>query len=67
MFHLPENTSFDEFVITVCLDIFNVAFFFFQSIIAINDQEKRLMVVNYTPNKPLILRKRICGLKDRLK
>ena len=28
MFHLPENTSFDEFVITVCLDIFNVAFFF---------------------------------------
>ena len=28
MFHLPENTSFDEFVITVCLDILNVAFFF---------------------------------------
>ena len=56
MFHLSENTSFDEFVITVCLDIFNVAFFFFQSITAINDQEKRLMVVNYTPNKPLIMR-----------
>ena len=66
MFHLPENTSFDEFVITVCLDIFNVAFFF-QSITAINDQEKRLMVVNYTPNKLFIMRKRICGLKDRLK
>ena len=32
-----------------------------------NDREKRLIVVNYAPNKPLIMRKRIGGLKDRLK
>ena len=72
MLYLPENMLFTRsfsmsVVITVCLDIINVALLFFLSIIAMNDREKRLIVVNYAPNKPLIMRKRIGGLKDRLK
>ena len=64
MLYLPENMLFTRsfsmsVVITVCLDIINVALLFFLSIIAMNDREKRLIVVNYAPNKPLIMRKRI--------
>ena len=63
MLYLPENMLFTRsfsmsVVITVCLDIINVALLFL-SIIAMNDREKRLIVVNYAPNKPLIMRKRI--------
>ena len=64
MLYLPENMLFTRsfsmsVVITVCLDIINVALLFFLSIIAMNDREKRLIEVNYAPNKPLIMRKRI--------
>ena len=64
MLYLPENMLFTRsfsmsVVITVCLDIINVALLFFLSIIAMNDREKRLIVVNYAPNKPLIMRERI--------
>ena len=63
MLYLPENMLFTRsfsmsVVITVCLDIINVALLFL-SIIAMNDREKRLIVVNYAPNKPLIMRERI--------